>query len=161
MLDLGRSGQDHILFSHRPARRPWDDSQSTRSHLNIASEATQPAGGATCMQIRSSAKELSQQSFCGCCTLQMTRVYAALKRRCWGVQPDNMCCNCSLIFFDNLTYWPATRPCHGFEGQIQKALGPSWKKEPSADRQTWSGPGFWYRVSTCIPRVPPWGRAGC
>ena len=34
----------------------------------------------------------------------MPRVYAALKRRCWGVQPDNMCRNCSLIFLDNLPY---------------------------------------------------------
>ena len=35
MLDLGRSGQDHMLFSHRPARRPWDGSQSTGSEHRI------------------------------------------------------------------------------------------------------------------------------
>ena len=35
MLDLGRSGQDHTLFSHRPARRPWDGSQSTGSEHRI------------------------------------------------------------------------------------------------------------------------------
>ena len=34
----------------------------------------------------------------------MPLVYAALKRRCWGVQPDDMCRNCSMIFFDNLPY---------------------------------------------------------
>ena len=34
----------------------------------------------------------------------MPRVYAALKLRCWGAQPDNMCRNCSLIFLDNFPY---------------------------------------------------------
>ena len=32
----------------------------------------------------------------------MPRVYAAWKTRCWGVQPDDMCRNCSYFFFDNL-----------------------------------------------------------
>ena len=32
----------------------------------------------------------------------MPRIYAALNRRCWGVQPDDMCRNCSYFFFDNL-----------------------------------------------------------
>ena len=39
----------------------------------------------------------------------MPRVYAAWKRRCWGVQPDDMCQNCAYFFFDNLPavpgYW--------------------------------------------------------
>ena len=32
----------------------------------------------------------------------MPRIYAALKRRCWTVQPGDMCRNCSYFFFDNL-----------------------------------------------------------
>ena len=34
----------------------------------------------------------------------MLRVYAAWKTRCWGVQPDDMCRNCSYIFFDNFPF---------------------------------------------------------
>ena len=124
MLDLGRSGQNHILFSHRPARRPWRRLTHSRRDLSIASEATHAAsrGAERNLQIslRSSATELSAKLRCGCCTLQMPLVYAALKRRCWGVQPGDMCRNCSYFFWDTLPPRPP-RVCLG-RGKLALAL---------------------------------------
>jgi len=89
-----------------PTSAPSMETSHSRRDLSIASEATHAAsrGAERNLQIslRSSATELSAKLRCGCCTLQMPLVYAALKRRCWFVQPGSMCRNCSYFFFDNL-----------------------------------------------------------